>query len=250
MRRLLSVFVALAFVVPAAVAPALPAAAGTTPARPAAGTVLFREDFNGTGLDKSKWNDSWFGTDPNPSNPVNGAEENCYRPQNVTVSGGYLHLAAKADSCLGYNYSSGLVNTNGHFNFTTGTLKARVCLPGGTSTADWPGAWSDGQHWPNDGEIDLVEGLGGHDAWHVHSTSPTQGGTGTITSGCHLFKYKRTATTVTFWYDRVKVGAASATAFARSAHYLIFNLGLSSSISPPIRVPAEMTVDWVEVRSL
>jgi beta-glucanase (GH16 family) len=142
---------------------------------------------------------------------------------------------------------SGLVNTNGHFSFTTGVLKARVWLPPGNgSTVDWPGIWTNGQHWPNDGEIDVLEGLAGHDCWHVHTVRPTVGTCGSIKGGWHIIEMIRTKTTLTFFYDNKKVGTASTSAFANSPHYIVFNLAVSKAISPPEK-PAFMLVDWVQV---
>ncbi|HEX4489667.1 MAG TPA: hypothetical protein VH914_00530 [Acidimicrobiia bacterium] len=100
--------------------------------------------------------------------------------------------------------------------------------------------------WPNDGEIDLIEGLHGRGMWHVHSTSSSAPGGGNLTAGCHRIKYVRTASTVTFFYDGVNQGSASTSNFASSPEYLVVNLAVSSSISPP-EVPAQLHVDWIEV---
>jgi beta-glucanase (GH16 family) len=208
--------------------------------------VAFRDDFTGKQLDARKWNASWFGSGSAPSKPVNGSEDDCYAPKQVSVQSGYLVLAAEPQSCLGHAYMSGLVNSNGKFSFTTGTLSARVWLPGDNSTVDWPGVWTDGAHWPNDGEVDLVEGLAGHDCWHVHTVKPTVGACASITGGWHVVKYVRTTTSITFYYDGKKVGSTSTSAFAKSPHYLVLNLAVSKSVSPPEK-PALMLVDWVEV---
>lgn len=214
----------------------------TTPRTAVTKTILFSDSFNGRTLDKTKWNDTWGG---DPSKGVNGSEDDCYASSQVNVGGGQLTLTAIKKPCLGKNWTSGLINTNGHFSFTTGTLRARVCLQGARTIDDWPGIWTDGQHWPNDGEIDLLEGLGGDGEWHVHSTSPTIGG-GSLGVGCHRVKYVRTASSATFFYDGVNVGTASTASFSRSSHYLVLNLAVSPSISPP-EVPAQMHVDWVQV---
>lgn len=213
----------------------------------AAKTVLFKDSFNGRTLDTTKWHVGWFGDGVHPTPPVNGSADNCYAPAQVNVGGGQLTLTATKVTCLGHAWTSGLINTNGHFSFTTGTLKAKVCLPGSGPIADWPAVWSDGQHWPNDGEIDLVEGLHGAGQWHVHSTAGAPGG-GHLTAGCHRLKYVRTATSVTFWFDGVKQGSASASSFARSPHYVVLELAVSNSISPP-EVPAQLHVLWVTVTS-
>src|SRR5262249_49466714 len=76
----------------------------------ASAKVVFRDDFNGTRLDASKWNASWFGNGSNPSKPVNGQEDDCYDPNQAIVKSGYLIIAAVPHNCLGHSYMSGLVN--------------------------------------------------------------------------------------------------------------------------------------------
>lgn len=217
-----------------------------------AATVLFHDDFNGTSV-SSVWERSWFAGNA-ISKPVNGAEESCFDPQLATVSGGALHLAAKAQSCTvaghTYSYRSALVNTRNSFHFTTGTLRARVWLPGGTTLEDWPSVWSDGASWPNDGEIDAFEALDGKGCYHVHDRNGGPGGCVSMTGGWHTLKMRRTNTTATFWYDHVKVGSLDASSFAGKPHYAILQLALSSSISPPVVVPREVKVDWISVSSL
>ncbi len=51
---------------------------------------------------------------------------------------------------------------------------------------------------------------------------------------------------MTYFYDGVQVGRIT-TGITGSPMFLIFNLGVSTSISPPVRLPSEMLVDWVRV---
>lgn len=222
------------------------AASDTSASTNTSAKVVFRDDFNGNKLDTARWNPSWFGNGSNPTKPVNGQEDTCYDPNQVMVKNGYLILAAIPRTCLGHSYMSGLVNTHGKFSYTTGDLKARVWLPGGGSTVDWPGVWTDGTHWPNDGEIDVVEGLSGHDCWHVHTTRPTVGACTSMAGGWHIVEMMRTKTSLTFFYDGKKVGSATPSAFADSPHYLVLQLAVSKAISPPMK-PALMLVDWIQV---
>jgi len=52
-----------------------------------------------------------------------------------------------------------MVNSNGKFNYTYGYLEARVWLSGTGAISNWPAVWTDGQSWPADGELDVMEGL-------------------------------------------------------------------------------------------
>jgi len=208
--------------------------------------VVFRDDFNGTRLDAAKWNASWFGDGTRASDPVSSKEDDCYDPDHVLLKSGYLILVAMPQPCRGYAYTSGLVNTNGKFHFTTGVLKARVWLPPGVgSTVDWPGIWTDGRDWPYDGEIDVLEGLDGHDCWHVHTVNPTVGACAAIKGGWHIVEMHRTKTSLTFFYDGKRVGVASTRTFAAAPHYLVVNLAVSKAISPPEQA-AFMLVDWIQ----
>jgi len=135
-------------------------------------------EFNGPSLDTSIWHTGWFGS--GVTDPTNSYEEDCYSPSNVTFPGdGTMHLnvTATPSTCGGETrpYTGSLVSTNpddgagGGFQFTYGVVEARVYLPAdGNQIANWPAVWTDGQVWPQDGEDDLLEGLGGQACYHFH----------------------------------------------------------------------------------
>jgi hypothetical protein len=128
-------------------------------------TLKFDDEFNGTGLDTADWSTGWFG--PGITPPVNSQEEDCYDPAQVTENDGALDLTLiqKSEDCgiSDPQYTTGLVSTKGKFSFTYGFIEARVWLPSAPGNpgeaADWPGVWLDGQNWPEDGEIDIAEGV-------------------------------------------------------------------------------------------
>jgi len=216
----------------------------------AAAPYLFDEEFNGTALDLATWQPNWLGSNNAAiTKPVNTQEGSCYDPKQVSVSGGALHLSAVARSCLGWPYASGLVNTRQHFTFRYGYIEARVWLPGGNSTLNWPAVWANGTgKWPKTGEIDVVEGLAGKDCYHFHSKHGASGGCSAVrpAAGWHTFAADWRAKKITFYYDGVEVGAVSK-GLTHAKMYLVLNLGVSSSISPPITAPATMLVDYIRV---
>ena len=101
-----------------------------------------------------------------------------------------MHLAvtAQPSTCHGrtYPYTGALVSTNprdgrqhGGFQYTYGVLEARIYVPGlHGRVADWPTLWSDGYHWPYDGEDDVLEGIGGSMCFHFHSLGHARHGPG------------------------------------------------------------------------
>jgi hypothetical protein len=225
------------------------------PAPAPSGRVLFEDDFNDASLDLSKWQPNWLGgSDGSVTKPVNTAEQSCYDPSQVSVSGGSLHLRADNRRCVddhgqSYSYASGLVNSRNHFTFTFGHVEARVWLPGGTSVSNWPAVWATGiGSWPTTGELDIMEGLAGDNCWHFHSDAGGPGGCSNVgtSSGWHTFAADWRPGRVTVSYDGKQVGQLAANITA-APMFLVLNLALSSKEAPPISTPSEMLVDYIRV---
>ena len=218
-------------------------------------TLKFSDEFNGTSLDTSKWVPSWFGGNTGITKPVNDTyEESCYDPANVSVGGGVVNIAAHARSCKAtnnktYNYSSGIINSYGKYNFTYGVMEARVWIPPGTGRGqNWPAFWTNGENWPTTGEIDVVEVLGGELCYHFHYDGGAPGGCAstTTTAGWHTFSANWQPGSIKYYYDGVQVGQVTQ-GVTSAPMYLIINFGLSNQISPPIVTPSNMQVDYVRV---
>lgn len=234
---------------PTASATPPPTATGTTPAAIAShGTLVFSDEFTGSALDSSKWTANWLGSPGAITPPANGAETECYDPAQVSVGGGEADLTAIAKSCTvngkTYAYRSGMIQTNGKFNFTHGYAEARIWTPAGTGM--WPAFWLDGKSWPTDGEIDVLEAYGtDYSTFHYHYPNGAPGGGTNVagaTAGWHTYAVNWTGSTTTWYYDGVQVYSMATQ--TNSPMYLILNLGLNSSSSA---VPATMRVDYVRV---
>jgi hypothetical protein len=219
------------------------------------GRVLFEDDFDGASLDLSKWQPNWLGgSDTSVTKPVNGGELSCYDPAQVGVSGGSLHLRADNRGCVDdhgkrYDYASGLVNSRTHFTFTFGHVEARVWLPGGSRVDNWPAVWATGiGSWPTTGELDVMEGLSGHDCWHFHSDAGGPGGCADMASaaGWHTFASDWRAGHVTFSYDGKQVGELTSNITA-APMFLVLNLGVSRQYGGALSTPSEMLVDYIRV---
>lgn len=131
-------------------------------------------------LDNLVWADE-FDTDgaPNPQNwnfeigdgsdqgiPGWGNNELQYytdSPDNVRVENGVLLITAKQESIAGSDYTSARLTTKGLLEQKYGRFEARIKVPYGKGY--WPAFWmlgedSDGESWPQIGEIDIMEYLG------------------------------------------------------------------------------------------
>jgi beta-glucanase (GH16 family) len=178
------------------------------------------------------------------------------------VSGGALHLTAVAeqntDSNGTFSYASGVVTTMApdypwtdpaHFSFTYGYMEARIWLPGSGVLADWPAFWAHGfSSDGTDGEIDVMEGLGGQACAHFHNMDSGPGTCvqGTFTGGWHTFAADWEPGSITYYYDGTKVWRATS-GITSEPMYLVLDLAISAELSPPITLPATMSIDYVRV---
>ena len=244
---------------------AAPCVGGPTTGATGWGSPTFDDEFNGTGLDTSKWSTGWFGSGVTAG--VGGSSENdCYDPAQVVESNGELdlNLIKKTETCGGttHAYATGFVTTDQKYSYSYGFVEARMWLSprsGSTAVADWPAFWQDGQNWPSDGELDLMEGLDGQPCAHWHGPSSGDGvapniGSGCVngnfTSGWHTFGANWNAQQVTWYYDGVSIGsltAAQASQYNNSLvsgpQYLILGLGIGSDLT----APTSQRMDYVRV---
>jgi beta-glucanase (GH16 family) len=137
----------------------------------AAWKTVFDDEFDGSGVDGSRWNvqdDSNFGSGNN--------EDQCYKAANTTVAGGTLRLTGKRETVTGcgsnpdggnsYFFTSGMVTTRQQgggmkFKYRHGYTEVRMRVPRGNLY--WPAFWlvgaGDGSSpgWPDYGEFDVTE---------------------------------------------------------------------------------------------
>jgi beta-glucanase (GH16 family) len=219
--------------------------------------LKFNAEFSGTSLNTTQWSTGWYGS--GITAPVNSQEDDCYDPAAVSVGGGVLSLSLvqKTEYCgTAEQYAAGLVSTMGKFSFTYGFIEARVWLPAVPGNpgevANWPAVWTDGQNWPEDGEIDIAEGIDGVVCAHFHDTANPQGispgsGTGcpsvTYAGGWHTFAADWEPGSVTYYYDGVDIG--SVTSGITSAPMFIVLENAARGGSP--NTPATMKVAYVRV---
>ncbi len=213
--------------------------------------LVFDSEFDGTSLDTAQWSTGWFGS--GLTTGASSSEQECYDPARVSVAHGGLELTAvaRAERCGGATrpYASGMVTTDGKFSFTYGYMEARIWLPAGShGIADWPAFWADGQNWPTTGEVDAVEGLGGRACAHFHNPAGGPGtcATGRYAGGWHTFAADWAPGSVTYYYDGIRLWR-DVSGITSAPMYLILDLAVSSTVTPPATVPATMRVDYVRV---
>jgi beta-glucanase (GH16 family) len=228
-------------------------AAGGPAGDPGTWNLAFDDEFTGSSLDTSKWSVGWFGS--GITKAVNSYETACYDPSHVSEANGELDLTltAGSTSCGGATqpYDGAAVTTNGHFQFTYGFVEVRAWLAGnGSSVYDWPQIWLDGQNWPADGEIDILEGLGGSACYHWHGppSGTGYGGcpAGNFSGGWHTFGVDWEPGSVTYYYDGTNVGSVTNSTSQITGDPMYLILVASTSAESPSQAATEQ-FDYVRV---
>ncbi len=217
--------------------------------------ILFRDEFSGSSLDLSTWRPNWFGSsDTEITDPAESVHsDSCADPGMASVSGGELRLRVERQDCLGHAYAGAAVSSNpaagGNFQFAYGYMEFRAILP--AEDGIWSALWLNGQSWPADGEIDVLEsGLpsASSQKWHYHdSTIPGAGGGVTIpgaSTDWHTYAADWEPGLVRWYYDGDLISTL-ATGAIGVPHYLVM---MASDWEPSDPSgPATTRVDYVRV---
>ncbi len=255
---------------PTTSAPAPPPATTTTappPAEPAGWKLVFSDEFDGTGIDRSKWNlrDEGRSIDLGC---------NTSSPKNQFVSGGNLTIRALREPAVcakqTRQFTQGYLDTIGKHSWTYGRFEMRAKSPNGPGTSKglWPAFWlrpDDG----GNGEIDVTE-LPGGDDWYARSTaaifydySPVKQDTrialpggGHPGDGFHTYTTEWDADSLKWYIDGELVWTRdrTTTPWYDKAFHKPYNIRLNFQVGgwlgtpdAATRFPADFVVDYVRV---
>ena len=246
----------------------IPSYYGYTSAQTYSGySLVWSDEFSGTSLDQDSWtfetgNSGWGNN-----------ELQYYRPENTCVREGLLIIEAKEESFGGAAYTSSRIKTQDKQSFRYGRIDIRAVTPEGQGL--WPALWMLGQSfssvgWPNSGEIDIMEMIGGSGRedtthgtmhWSNNGSHAYDGGELTLAAGetlasaFHVFTIIWDSNSITWYIDDIQVHfmditPASMAAF-REEFFFIFNVAVGGnwpgSPNATTVFPQRMLVDYVRV---
>jgi hypothetical protein len=228
---------------------------GTLPIAPsslnAPTNLVLDDEFDTGSLNTTLWSPTWYGNTVQQNQTTMSAS-------NVSVDGNGLELTAAANSTGGIVSSNPADDQPGHTGFqiapTPGKpvyveFKADLPAAANGEIANWPALWLVGAApWPENGEIDVMEGLGGYAAYHLHfGNGNGEGADGpgqpvNSSPGWHTYGVLWTTTSITFVYDGVAVGTLDQS--LTSPMHLVMENSIGSYL---VTLPTTMTVRYVRV---
>jgi len=234
-------------------------------------TLAWSDEFSGTNLDLTSWNQEIGNGSGGWGN--NELEYYTNSLKNNFLSNGNLIIEARKEAAGGFNYTSGRMTTQNKKVFKFGRIDIRAKLPVGKGL--WPALWMLGTNitsvgWPACGEIDIMELIGTYPS-RVHSTMHWKNASGThaskgsnynLPSGdfsqqFHVYSMIWTKDLIKCYIDDIlyltvaiaDVGAASYPFNAE--HFFIFNVAVGGDWPGPpdtnTLFPQRMFVDYVRV---
>lgn len=200
------------------------------------------------------------------------------RLENVKVENGVLAITARQESFQGSGYTSARLITKGLFQQQYGRFEARIKVP--TGQGYWPAFWllgddSNGEVWPQIGEIDIMEYLG-NEPTKVFGTihGPGYSGGESISkeytiendrfdSGFHVFGIEWSSQAINFYVDDKlyqtltpadvddETNGEGEWVFNDREFYIILNVAVGGNLPGPPNAdtvfPQSMYVDYVRV---
>ena len=243
--------------------------------------LIWNDEFSapdGSSTDPSKWTYDFGG------NGWGNQELETYtaRPSNAQIRGGNLVITARREDLTGPDgiarqYTSARLKTQTRFVQAYGRFEARIKIPKGQGI--WPAFWLLGDDidrvgWPQCGEIDVMENVGGdpainHGSLHGPTfTGPTSDATKTIAlpagqslaDDFHLYAIEWEPALVRFFLDDNNYATFNRSDWPVGGiwvfdhpFFILFNVAVGGNWPGPpdsaTQFPQEMQVDYVRVYS-
>jgi beta-glucanase (GH16 family) len=244
--------------------------------------LIWSDEFDGATLDTATWepmigDGTAYGISGWGNNEL---EYYTARPENLFVSGGFLHIVAREESFAGFDYTSARLRTLNNQDFRYGRLEARIQLPVGQGI--WPAFWmlptgSPYGGWAASGEIDIMESVNAMttlhgtlhfgDAWPANASA---GGTyvpgAPLSQAFHVYGIEWEPDEIRWYYDGLHYHTQTSASWYSAAapgnprapfdqdfHFLL-NVAVGGNWpgnpNGSTVFPQEMLVDWVRVSDL
>jgi beta-glucanase (GH16 family) len=225
----------------------------------------FADEFDDPAATEAGWERCYYWQPTHCTNEFN-EELEAYVPEGVEVVGGELRLTARPEDDLTgflfdgtphtFPYSSGMVTSLGHFEFTYGYVEARARVPAGRGL--WPAIWMLPSSHETPPEIDVMEYVGHEPATTFHtvhrpgddSSQVTVPFEGPVADGFHVFGVRWEETAITYYVDGVERGRITRDVPAVPM-YLLANLAVGGEWPGPpdasTAFPATFAVDYIRV---
>jgi len=224
-------------------------------AKPPEGWLLaFDEEFDGKQLDQSKWGTTMSFIGTRGPRFHNESYLSYTLDENVVFSDAHLRLRVDRKTIEGtepggaFDYTQGLISTDGKFSFTYGYIEIRAKYPGGKGL--WPCFWlmPQDQQWPP--EFDIAEYYAGRHTMHyglahgtikdtvwdnAYDTSPT------LEGEWHIYALEWTAGRAVWFVDGVRQQTVEADYVPASPMFILLSNSVSSRFGPS-GIPDEKTV--------
>lgn len=246
----------------------IPTSGTTSPNSYPGMSLVWEDDFQGSSLNTSNWsfeigrgNNGWGNN-----------ELQYYRRENTSLQDGHLIITAKKENFEGAAYTSSRLVTMNKQDFRYGRIDIRAAMPRGQGL--WPALWMLGSNfsevgWPNCGEIDIMEMIGGNGRentvhgtvhWDNNGSRAQFGGekrisTGTLADQFHVYSIVWDATSIKWLindeqYHEIDTTPAGLDEFRRK-FFFIFNVAVGGdwpgSPNTTTTFPQHMIVDYVRV---
>lgn len=222
--------------------------------------LVWSDEFNGNHLDSSKWNIGlpWTGTDGTNLNQGSGTI-NYISPQDVSVSGGMLHLMTRQQTVTGpdgtqFNYTGGFINSDNKFQMFSGYVEIRAQIP--TDPGIWPAFWMlSANGWPP--EDDVAEFITGQGLLHQGLAYGARGDVhwddtdiyNPLPTGFHTYGMEWGAGYQIFTMDGMITHVSRGSDVPTEPMFLLLNSSISGQFPPTAATmfPNSFDVDYVRV---